>query len=80
MANALLGNWSVNVIEKITSGFPIYIYDSNNASGVNFNNNGNSYNRPNQVASPVYCWRCDRKLEPKLRHPCDSGRPRIGPR
>jgi len=52
VTNALLGNWSVNVIEKITSGFPIYIYDSENSSGVNFNNNGNSYNRPNQVANP----------------------------
>jgi hypothetical protein len=51
-ANAILGNWQVTVIEKITSGFPIFTYDSNNASGVNFNNNGNSYNRPNQVCNP----------------------------
>ncbi|HUL33882.1 MAG TPA: carboxypeptidase-like regulatory domain-containing protein [Candidatus Eisenbacteria bacterium] len=51
-ANAILGNWQVTVIEKITSGFPIFLYDSNNASGVNFNNNGNSYNRPDQVCNP----------------------------
>jgi len=50
--NALLGNWQVTVIEKITSGFPIFVYDSNNSSGVSFNNNGNSYNRPNQTCNP----------------------------
>jgi hypothetical protein len=50
--NAVLGNWQITVIEKITSGFPIFLYDSNNASGVNFNNNGNSYNRPDQIANP----------------------------
>jgi len=50
--NALLGNWQITAIEKITSGFPIFLYDSNNASGVNFNNNGNSYNRPDQVGDP----------------------------
>ena len=36
--NAVLGNWQVNVIEKITSGFPVFIVDSNNGSGVNFTN------------------------------------------
>jgi Carboxypeptidase regulatory-like domain len=51
-ANAILGNWQVTVIEKITSGFPIFTYDSENDSGVNFNNNGNSYNRPDQVCNP----------------------------
>jgi hypothetical protein len=45
--NAVLGNWEVNVIEKATSGFPIFIVDSANNSGVNFENNGNSLNRPN---------------------------------
>jgi Carboxypeptidase regulatory-like domain len=50
--NALLGGWQINVIEKITSGFPVFLYDSNNGSGVNFNNNGNSYNRPDLVANP----------------------------
>ena len=52
VTNALLGNWSINVIEKITSGFPVFLVDSHNGSGVNFNNNGNNYNRPDQVASP----------------------------
>jgi len=50
--NALLGGWQVTVIETITSGFPIFLYDSSNNSGVGFNNNGNSYNRPDQVGDP----------------------------
>ena len=50
--NSLLGGWQLTVIEKITSGFPDSLIDSNNQSGVSFNNGGNSnnYNRPNQVA------------------------------
>jgi hypothetical protein len=52
-ANAILGNWEVTVIEKATSGFPIYIIDSNNTSGVNFQNNGNSLMRPNQTCNPT---------------------------
>jgi len=47
----------VTVIEKITSGFPIFLINSNNGtagvgSGVNFYNNGNNYNRPAQVCNP----------------------------
>jgi hypothetical protein len=49
VANAIIGNWEATVIEKITSGFPIFVVDSNNSSGVNFQNNGNSLNRPNQT-------------------------------
>jgi hypothetical protein len=47
----LLGGWEVTVIEKATTGFPVYVVDSANASGVNFENNGNSLNRPNQTCS-----------------------------
>jgi hypothetical protein len=44
----LIGNWQVTVIEKITSGFPVFIVTSNNNSGVGFfNNNANSLTRPN---------------------------------
>jgi hypothetical protein len=50
--NTLLGNWQVTTIEKITSGFPIFIINSNNQSGVNFQNNGNSLNRPDEVSNP----------------------------
>jgi hypothetical protein len=46
--NAALGNWEVDVIEKATSGFPLFVV-SGNGSGVNFQWNGNSLNRPNQV-------------------------------
>ncbi len=50
--NALLGNWQITVIEKVTSGFPVFIYDSSNGSGVAFSNNGNSFSRPDQVCNP----------------------------
>jgi hypothetical protein len=48
----LLGNWQLTLIEKITSGFPVPLIDSNNQSDVFFNNggNGNDWNRPNQVS------------------------------
>jgi hypothetical protein len=48
-----LGHWEVNVIEKAVSGFPVFIVDSANDSGVNFENNGNSLNRPNQTCNPM---------------------------
>ncbi len=50
--NAVLGNWEVNVIEKVTSGFPLFVVDSSNPSGVNFMWNGNVLDRPNQVGDP----------------------------
>ena len=50
--DTVLGHWEVTVIEKATSGFPIFIVDSANNSGVNFQNNGNSLNRPNQTCNP----------------------------
>jgi hypothetical protein len=50
--NAILGNWEVTAIEKATSGFPIFVV-ANNTSGVNFENNGNSLIRPNQICNPV---------------------------
>ncbi len=31
--NAILGNWQVNVIEKITSGFPVFIDRQHNEFG-----------------------------------------------
>ena len=52
--NAILGNWEVTVIEKATSGFPVFVIDSNNTSGVNFvNANGAAEIRPNQTCNPV---------------------------
>jgi hypothetical protein len=50
--NTIAGGWELTLIEKATSGFPVFVIDSNNQSGVNFENNGNSLNRPNQVCSP----------------------------
>ncbi len=54
--NAILGGWQVNVIERATSGFPLFVVDSNNGafagSDVNFQWNGSSLNRPNEVGDP----------------------------
>jgi hypothetical protein len=50
--NSLLGGWQLTVIEKITSGFPVPLIDSNNQAGNFFQNggNGNNWNRPEQAA------------------------------
>jgi hypothetical protein len=54
--NTVLGNWELDVIEKATSGFPLFVVASNNGnfsgSGVNFQWNGLSLNRPDQVGDP----------------------------
>jgi Carboxypeptidase regulatory-like domain len=51
--NALLGNWELGTIEKITSGFPDPLIDTNNQAGqlYPFENGGDfdNFNRPNQV-------------------------------
>ncbi len=55
--DTLLGGWQVTLIERLSSGFPVPLIDSNNgASGQGFNafengGNDNNYNRPNQVAN-----------------------------
>lgn len=50
--NAVLGNWQVDVIERATSGFPLFVVDSADESGVFFSYNGNTFQRPNQVGDP----------------------------
>jgi len=51
--NAILGNWQLTVIQKVLSGFPLFVVDSSNASGVPFFwNGGTSFDRPNQVGDP----------------------------
>ena len=51
--NAALGDWQVTLIERISSGFPVPLIDSNNQSGTTFNTGGDdyNYNRPDRVAS-----------------------------
>ena len=39
--NTVLGGWEVDVIEKITSGFPLFLTTGNNSSGVSFASNSN---------------------------------------
>ena len=54
VANALVGGWEATVIEKATSGFPVFVIDSNNSSGANLENtNAQSFIRPNQTCNPV---------------------------
>lgn len=51
--NAVLGGWQTTVIEKITSGFPVFIVNSVNESGVNFEDNFATNNRPIQICNPT---------------------------
>jgi hypothetical protein len=51
-ANAVLGHWQLNLIERATSGFPLFVVDSSNPSGVFFSYNGNTLSRPNEVSDP----------------------------
>jgi hypothetical protein len=53
VTNAIAGNWQMTLIERISSGFPVPLIDSNNQSGTTFNSGGDSYNynRPDQVAN-----------------------------
>jgi hypothetical protein len=50
--NAVLGNWQLDLIERATSGFPLFVVDSADESGVFFSYNGNTFQRPNQVGDP----------------------------
>jgi len=54
--NSLLGNWQATVIERVSSGFPVPLIDSDNEAGQGFNyfNNGgnyNNFNRPDELPS-----------------------------
>ena len=51
--NAVAGNWEIDVIERATTGFPLFAVDSANASGVAFSWNGNGLNRPDQISDPM---------------------------
>jgi len=50
--NAILGNWQLDGIVRATSGFPLFVVDSGDGSGVFFSYNGGTYQRPNQVGDP----------------------------
>jgi len=51
-ADTMLGNWHLDVIERATSGFPLYVVDSADESGTYFSYNGFTLQRPNQVGNP----------------------------
>ena len=50
--NAVLGNWHLDLIERATSGFPLFVVDSADESGTDFSYNGFTLQRPNQVGDP----------------------------
>ena len=50
--NAIAGNWEVDVIERVTSGFPLFVVNSNNQSGVFFQQNASNQNRPDMMCNP----------------------------
>jgi len=50
--NAIFGGWQLDLIERATSGFPLFVVDSGDGSGVFFSYNGNTFQRPNQVGDP----------------------------
>jgi Carboxypeptidase regulatory-like domain len=52
LTNAILGNFQVTLIQRISSGFPVPLIDTLNNSGTTFSSGGNAYdwNRPNRVA------------------------------
>jgi hypothetical protein len=53
-ANAIAGGWETTLIEKATSGFPVFVIDSDNTSGAGLENaNSESLIRPNMTCNPV---------------------------
>ncbi len=48
----MFGHWQVNVIERATTGFPLFVVDSANEAGVDFSYNGDTFQRPNEVGNP----------------------------
>jgi hypothetical protein len=49
--NAIVGNWEVDVIERVLSGFPVFVVNSNNQSGVFFQQNSSNQNRPDMICN-----------------------------
>jgi hypothetical protein len=50
--NAIAGNWEVDVIQRVLTGFPVFIVNSNNESGVFFQQNASNQNRPDMTCDP----------------------------
>ena len=52
VANTVLGHWQLDLIERAQSGFPLFVVDSADESGVFFSYNGFTFQRPNEVGDP----------------------------
>jgi hypothetical protein len=88
-ANAIGRGWELTVIQKATSGFPIFVVNSNNTSGqVSSTPTLQSRIRPSQICNPVlshptlaewfnpecFAQRADAELENANRTPLDGPR------
>ena len=72
--NALFGGWEVTLIEHAISGFPLFIYNSNNSSGVNFQWNGEALNRPDRVCNGrLSGWTVSQFFDTSCFQPAASG-------
>ncbi|MGO9269649.1 MAG: carboxypeptidase regulatory-like domain-containing protein [Terriglobia bacterium] len=72
--NAVFGGWEVTVIEHAISGFPLFIYNSNNSSGVNFQWNGLALNRPDRVCNGrLSSWTVNEFFDTSCFQPAASG-------
>jgi hypothetical protein len=49
--DAAFGGWEISASQHATSGFPLFLQNSNNGSGVNFQWNGLALNRPNRICN-----------------------------
>ena len=49
----ILGNWEVTVIEKATLVSRFLLWTATTRRELTFENNGNSFNRPNQICNPT---------------------------
>lgn len=86
--DTILGGWEVDVIEHAISGFPLFMVNSNNGSGVNFQWNGEALNRPNRVCNGrLSAWSVDQFFDTNCFLPATSGElgnsgrtPLFGPR
>jgi len=73
-SNALFGGWELTVIEHAISGFPLFIYNSNNSSGVNFQWNGLALNRPDRVCNgSMSSWTVSEFFNTSCFRPAASG-------
>lgn len=79
--DAIAGGWEVDVIERAISGFPLFVVDSANSnfpptpgsSGVNFQWNGSSLNRAEEISNPFTAGPVAANSNPKCQATISQG-------